>query len=121
MIPVDRETVEGTAYDFRLPRPIRDTVLDHGYGGLDHADGRVTVTVRDPGSAQGVALWGDERVRWLQVYTGDDTPTPRRALAVEPMTAPADAFRSGEDLVVLAPAGRPGDEHSVSWGISALE
>ena len=120
MIPVDREPVEGTAYDFRLPRPIRDTVLDHGYGDLEHADGRVTVTVRDPESGLGAELWGDRRVRWLQVYTGDDTTTPRRSLAVEPMTAPADAFRSGEDLVVLAPAGTAGDEHSVSWGISAL-
>ena len=37
------------------------------------------------------------------------------------MTAPADAFRSGDDLVTLAPAGEPGDELSVSWGIRALE
>lgn len=35
------------------------------------------------------------------------------------MTASPDAFRSGEDLVVLAPAGQSGDEHSVSWGIAA--
>ena len=35
------------------------------------------------------------------------------------MTAPADAFNSGTDLVTLAPAGEPGDELSVSWGIHA--
>ena len=46
---------------------------------------------------------------------------PRQALAVEPMTAPPDAFRSGRDLVTLAPAGEPGDEVSVSWGIRTLE
>ena len=44
---------------------------------------------------------------------------PRPALAVEPMTAPADAFNSGTDLVTLAPAGTAGDELSVSWGIHA--
>jgi aldose 1-epimerase len=46
---------------------------------------------------------------------------PRQALAIEPMTAPPDAFRSGRDLVILAPAGEPGDEISVSWGIRALD
>ncbi len=56
------------------------------------------------------------------VYSADDVPaTARRSLAVEPMTAPADAFRSGDDLVTLAPAGEPGDEHSVSWGVRALD
>ena len=36
------------------------------------------------------------------------------------MTAPPDAFRTGEDLVTLAPAGEEGDEHSSSWGLRAL-
>ena len=36
------------------------------------------------------------------------------------MTAPAEAFNSGTDLVTLAPAGAPGDELSVTWGIRAL-
>jgi aldose 1-epimerase len=44
----------------------------------------------------------------------------RRSLAVEPMTAPPNAFNSGVDLVTLAPAGEPGDELSVAWGIRAL-
>jgi aldose 1-epimerase len=52
------------------------------------------------------------------VYTADEDPTgPRRALAVEPMTAQADAFRSGEDLVWL----EPGQDFSASWGIRALD
>ena len=45
----------------------------------------------------------------------------RRAIAVEPMTAPADAFNSGDDLHVLAPAGDDGDTLSVAWGLRALE
>ena len=36
------------------------------------------------------------------------------------MTATANAFNSGEWLVVLSPAGSDGDEHSASWGIRAL-
>jgi aldose 1-epimerase len=56
------------------------------------------------------------------VYTADAPSAGARcALAVEPMTAPPDAFRSGDDLLTLAPAGEAGDEVSVSWGIRALE
>ena len=67
-------------------------------------------------------IWADEKHRWLLLYTADDVPaTARRSLAIEPMTANADAFRSGEDLVTLAPSGSPGDELSVSWGIRAVD
>jgi aldose 1-epimerase len=38
------------------------------------------------------------------------------SLAVEPMTAPVDAFRSGQDVAVLEPGGT----FSASWGIRAV-
>jgi aldose 1-epimerase len=58
---------------------------------------------------------------WVQLFTGDELPAhAREAVAVEPMTAPPDAFNSGDSLVVLSPAGEDGDEHTSSWGISAL-
>ncbi len=82
--------------------------------------GPATVTLVDPASGRGVALWVDERHRWLQVFTPPAVDGVRPAIAVEPMTAPADAFNSGTDLVTLAPAGQPGDELSASWGIHAL-
>ena len=56
----------------------------------------------------------------MQLYTGDFDPvSPRRSIAVEPMSAPADAFNSGLDLVVLAPAGQDGSSHVMQWGIGA--
>ncbi|GAA5119286.1 aldose 1-epimerase family protein [Alloalcanivorax gelatiniphagus] len=117
-IPVGTEPVAG-AYDFRSPRRVGDLVLDDGFGALDHVDGRAVVTLVDPSIGRGVALWVDERHRWLQVYTAP-SEGPRPALAVEPMTAPADAYNSGTDLVTLAPAGTTGDELSASWGIHAV-
>ena len=123
LLPAGREPVEGTRYDFRVARPVRDTVFDHAYTDLtrDPAGG-VTVSVRDPASGRGVALWADHHVAWLQVFSQDDgSPTARQAIAVEPMTAPPDAFNSGEDLHVLAPAGEDGDTLSVAWGLRALE
>lgn len=122
LLPVGRETVAGTPYDFRVTRPVAATVLNDAFTDLERDSGGVaTVTLRDPVTGHGTELWVDERYRWLQLYTGDDTGTPRRSLAVEPMTAPADAFRSGDDLGALAPQGEPGHELSASWGIRALD
>jgi aldose 1-epimerase len=112
LLPVGREDVGGTAYDYRVARPVGDTVFNHAYGDLERdADGRATVGVTGPEGT--TELWVDERHPWLMVYSGDDTGSPRVSLAVEPMTAPVDAFNSGEDLVTL----EPGATHAVTWGI----
>jgi aldose 1-epimerase len=122
-LPVGEEDVSGTPYDFRVARPLRDTQLDFAFGELQRdTEGTATTLVRDPTTGRGAALWVDRHHPWVMVFSADDGwDPPRQALAVEPMTAPPDAFRSGRDLVVLAPAGEPGDELSVSWGIRALE
>ncbi len=110
LLPTGRAPADGL-----VTSPLGSTVLNHAVTDLARdADGRATVTLRS--GQTGVALWVDENHRWLQVYTGDDTPTPRVSVAVEPMTAPPDAFNSGDDLVVLA----PGASYAASWGIRAL-
>jgi aldose 1-epimerase len=118
LTPTGTEPVSG-GYDFTAPRRIGDAVLDCCLGDLDREEGRATATLVDPGTGRGVALWVDARHRWLQVFT-PPSEGARPGLAVEPMTAPADAFRSGTDLVTLTAAGSAGDELSVSWGIHAL-
>ena len=116
LLPVGREDVTGTAHDHREAHAIGDTVFDHAFTDLVRDDdGLATTTVTGP-DGRGVALWVDGAHPWLMVYSGDDSPTPRRSLAVEPMTAPVDAFRSGEDLLVLA----PGETFSATWGIRAV-
>ncbi len=121
LIPVGEEAVEDTAYDFRVSRPVRDTVLDHAFGDLDRdEDGVATAVVRSVESGDGVAIWVDDRHHWLQVYSAEQDSPPRQALAVEPMTAPANAFASGRDLLTLGAAGTDDDEFSGSWGIRAL-
>lgn len=117
-IPAGRVEVTDTTgahLDFRAGREIGDTVVDTAYTHLDRdAHGRATVTLDGPEG--GVALWMDAAHGWVQVYSADDLDPPRPALAVEPMTAPPDAFNSGEDLLVLA----PGETRTLSWGIHAL-
>ena len=60
-------------------------------------------------------VWADSVFRWWQVFTATPSPADRlrRALAIEPMTCPPDAFRSGRDLVTL----EPGSSWRGLWGI----
>lgn len=114
-LPVGRKTVEGTEYDFRRPREIGAMALDHAFADLERGeDGRARVELRDPASRAGLTLWVDESYGYLQLFTGDPLPdVSRRSLAVEPMTCPANAFRTGHDLVRL----EPGESHASAWGI----
>jgi aldose 1-epimerase len=109
--------VAGSEFDFRTPRKLGATRLDHAFTGLRREpDG--LAWVRLSAGAAGTALWADAGYRWLQVFTGDPLePEHRRtALAVEPMTCPPNAFVSGEDLLVL----RPEEAVSCRWGIRNL-
>lgn len=114
-LPVGSEPVEGTEYDFHLPREIGGTTLDHAFTDLVRGvDGLARVELGDPKSRTGLTLWLDESYRYVQLFTGDPLPdVNRRSLAVEPMTCPANAFRTGEDLVRL----EPGESHTSAWGI----
>ncbi|KRF14043.1 aldose epimerase [Nocardioides sp. Soil797] len=114
LLPIGAESVEGTEHDFRVPRPIKGTVFNDAFTDLDRdAAGRAQVALQGP--ERGLVMWVDQTVNWLQLYSADDVAdSARRSLAVEPMTAQANAFRTGEDLVTLAPDG---GEHSMSWGI----
>lgn len=120
LIPVALEPVDaaaGTPFDFRGPRVIGDTFIDHAFTGLLSDDGTTVVRLTAP-SGTGVAMHWRDGLPWVQVHTADqvDPARSRLGLAVEPMTCPPDAFSSGTDLVVLA----PNTPHSVSWTISAL-
>ena len=120
LIPTGTEDVEGTEFDFRVSRPIRGCEFNSAFTSLTRDDsGRATVVLQSEERA--LAVWVDERIDWLMVYTADDVPSSaRRSLAVEPMTAPPNAFNSGVGLVTLAQAGAAGDELSVSWGVRSL-
>ncbi|GAB3864760.1 aldose 1-epimerase family protein [Nocardioides maradonensis] len=118
LLPISRGPIEEIMLDDD-PDVIGGLVLNHAVTDLDRdTDGRAHVWLRsDRGAGPGVELWVDEHHRWLQLYTADDTSTPRVSLAVEPMTAPPDAFNSGDDLVVL----EPGATFGASWGIRRLD
>jgi aldose 1-epimerase len=114
-IPTGRESVAETAYDFRAPRRIGELKIDYAFTDLIRDDrGRATLSLAAGGRA--VELWVDEGYRFLEVFTGDTVPHEdrrRHGLGVEPMTAPPNAFVTGDDVLRL----HPGETVTLQWGI----
>jgi aldose 1-epimerase len=112
LIPVTQKPVDGTEFDLRAPRRVGDLDLNEGYA--DAGPGDLAVLTAPDGSS--VTLWGNDAFRFLQVYTHRSfatLPEGAVALALEPMTAPTDAFNSGLGLKRLAPH----ETWSATWGI----
>lgn len=104
--------------DFTVPRRVGSTEVDHAFTDVvPDARHRARASVLGP-DGSGVALEWGPACGWVQVHTAD-RPEPalhRTGLAVEPMTCPPDALRSGDDLVVLD----PGDRHRAWWTIAPV-
>ncbi|KUJ65575.1 hypothetical protein ACZ90_46560 [Streptomyces albus subsp. albus] len=116
-LPVAEEPVSGTPYDFRTARAIGGERLDTPFGSLQRdARGRTVVRLAHPSGDHGTDLWLGEGTNYLQIYTGDTLPEPERhrAVAIEPMSCPPNAFATGASVVSL----EPGEQHTMRWGIS---
>jgi aldose 1-epimerase len=121
--------VEGR-YDLRAGQKVEGLKLDDAFGGVTPID-QVTATLTAP-DGRTVSLWQDENFPYVQVFTTEKFPvgdnltvmnaidpdtTPQEArttaIAIEPMTAPANAFNSGQSLRWVEPE----ETWTASWGI----
>ena len=117
LIPIGLEPVDGTPNDLRAGASLAALDLDVALTGLDVTDGRVEHRLAAP-DGTGLVLWADEVFGWAQVYSppnfpGAGKPDARRAVAIEPMTCPANAFNSGDGLLWL----EPGETWTGTWGL----
>ena len=74
----------------------------------------------DADKVRSLELWVDHAFRYLMVYTGDqvgESQRRRTAVAIEPMTCPPDAFRTGVDVIEL----EPGTPWQGSWGLRSVD
>ncbi|MDQ1740918.1 MAG: aldose 1-epimerase [Pseudonocardiales bacterium] len=106
-IPIGSHPVEGTPFDLRTSRPIGSRRLDHGFADLTGSAAVLRTEQR------AVEVSWDAAYRYLQVFTPPFITPGRNAVAIEPMSCPANAFNSGEGLIRL----EPGQEWTGSWGI----
>ncbi len=105
----------GNDLDFSFPKSVNGHELDVTYTDLLRDDsGLFTATLTDR-TGGNVEIQMDRNFPYLQVYTGDtlEKGRQRTSVAIEPMTCPPEALRSGKDLLILEP-----DQHwAGSWRI----
>lgn len=113
-LPVSVHPVsENPDIDFNEERLLGSTAVDYAFTDLHEG----TVRLTGPSGRATSLEFDPAELPWVQVYTADhpDPERNRAGVAVEPMTCPPDAFRTGEGVIRL----RGGNSHSVSWSIVA--
>lgn len=104
--------------DLRGGRRASELDLDLGLADVEHVEGVATSTLLDD-AGRGVRLWQDVGFGYAVVFTPRDFPGVdgvHQAVAVEPMSAPADALNSGDGLVWI----EPGESWTGRWGIAPV-
>jgi aldose 1-epimerase len=118
LLPVGTEPAAGR-YDLRTPQTVRDLDLDDAYLDVVRDSSGLSWAMLAAPDGRTSAVWMDESMDAWQVCTGDHIAAVdyrRTGLAAEPMSCIADAFRTGDRLVRLA----PGEKHEVTWGATLL-
>lgn len=94
MLPIGESPVsQGT--DLREGRRLGDVQLDTGFANLRRdADGWVRTTLTAP-DGRAVTVQQGAGFDFVQAFTSDRYPGQPLVVAIEPMTAPAEAFNSG--------------------------
>lgn len=116
--PGERRAVHGPAETLQAGRRVAAIVPHACFTELELEGGRMHAELIAP-DGRGVRLWADSDFGYVQLYVTPDFPTDAghtTAIAIEPMSAPPNALRSGEGLRWLA----PGETWELSWGIQAL-
>lgn len=113
LIPRGTEPVGGD-FDLRAGRLVGSLDLDSAYTGLAFGNGTARHTLR-AADGRAVSLWQDESCAYVHIFVTTEFPGRAKAVAIEPMTGPANAFNSGDGLRWLA----PGERFAMRWGISA--
>lgn len=112
-IPLDAVPVDGI-HDLRKGRLLPEVLMDSAFTDLAMNDGVARHTLTAP-DGRSVSLWHDTSVSYVHVYITDQFPGRSLAVAMEPMTGPANAFNSGDGLKWL----KSGEEFTMNWGIDA--
>lgn len=115
LLPVGLTPVEGSEWDLRGGRAVAEMTLDDCWAVAAEPDGTSTHALHAP-DGRSVSLHADAQFGFVHAFITREFPSPDgpvTAVAVEPVTAPADAFNNGLGLRWLA----PGESVSGRWSI----
>ncbi|PRB34854.1 aldose epimerase [Arthrobacter sp. MYb23] len=113
LIPRSTAPADGE-YDFSGGAGVGSLLVDVALTDLAFDGGMARHTLTAP-DGRSVSLEQDESCLYVHVFVTDTFPGRSKAVAIEPMTGPANAFNSGDGLRWLA----PGEAFTMSWGIAA--
>jgi aldose 1-epimerase len=115
LIPIGVTAVEGTEWDLRGGRLISDLHLDDSWAVQPGRGGGSTHTL-SASDGRSVSLWADDAFGVVHAFITREFPRGggfMTAVALEPMTARADALNTGAGMRWL----QPGKTFSASWAI----
>jgi len=115
-LPTGDQPVAGSPFDLS-GRQLGGLQLDDCYTDLSvSADDRWHAELHLP--ARAVDVWADAAFGYAMCFTGDtlELAERRRAIAIEPMTCPPNAFRTGDSLIELS----SGERWRASWGVTPI-
>ncbi|MBT2584604.1 aldose 1-epimerase family protein [Arthrobacter sp. ISL-95] len=113
LIPRSASPVDGE-FDFSGGAGVGSLLVDVALTDLTFDGGMARHTLSAP-DGRSVSLEQDESCKYVHVFVTDTFPGRSKAVALEPMTGPANAFNSGDVLRWLA----PGEAFTMGWGIAA--
>ncbi|MFF2842868.1 aldose 1-epimerase family protein [Paenarthrobacter sp. NPDC057981] len=113
LIPRSTAPADGP-YDFSSGTAVGPALVDVALTELAFDGGVARHTLAAP-DGRSVSLEQDENCHYVHVFITDTFPGRSKAVAIEPMTGPANAFNSGDGLRWLAPGGT----FTMNWGIAA--
>ncbi|AJT42744.1 aldose epimerase [Psychromicrobium lacuslunae] len=115
MIPIEPASVSADS-DLRRGRRVAELEMDRSYTDLAFApDGLARHTLSAP-DGRSVTLWQDKACQYVHIYVSTGFPGRNKAVAIEPMSAPANSFNSARGLHWLS----PGEEFAIEWGIESV-
>lgn len=111
LIPRSSVPVDGD-FDFGAGRSVGGLDVDVAFTDLGFDGGIARQTLSAP-DGRSVSLEQDESCAYVHIFVTDTFPGRSKAVAIEPMTGPANAFNSGDGLRWL----EPGETFTMRWGI----
>jgi aldose 1-epimerase len=118
-IPVGKSATAGTRFDMRAGVRVGDNFYDHDFTDLPRDESGIAHTFLTAPDGRGFDVWQGEEFKHVVIFSPDfywdkSSDSTRVALAIEPQTAGANAFKTGEDLKWL----KNGEVFSASWGVN---